>query len=134
MTTFETVKQKAANFISYGAENLLACPTIYLAIASTEKPEQVVRQRLEELNESQKNEVYGKVWELAKMQDPTINGNHWGEHHAFDNIERLSKALHRLGFLEKDHLHPLKCLPFSFGKEESAPNTSLWVKSLEKIL
>ena len=116
MIFLETIKEQSDNFIGFASENLHTCLTVYLATAPLEKPEHVVRQRLQYLSEPQKNEVYGKVWELAKMQDPTINGDNWGKNHAFDNIDRLCKALHRLGFFEKDHLHSLKCLPFDFGE------------------
>ncbi len=116
MIFLEALKAKTDDLMSYAANTLHTCDTIYLATAPLEKSEQVVRQRFQELNESEKNGVYGKVWELAKMEDPTISGEDWGKNHAFDSIDRLCKALHRLGCFEKNNLHPLKCLPFGFGE------------------
>ncbi len=48
-------------------------------------------EKFENLSQTQKNRVYGKIWELAgrpKTHDPK-----WGEHHAFDNMLRFVDAL-----------------------------------------
>ena len=70
------------------------------------------------LNDAQKGEVYNKIWELAKMQDPRIDGARWGEENWNTDPVRLAKALHRLGFLEEaPHLqHPVTCLTYDFGE------------------
>lgn len=114
---FEIVKYGFAKLVSANAEFWHPPSEAYLATDSLPaKTERVLRERLDQLNPGQKNQVYGKVWELAKMLDPRIDGNTWGEIHAFDNLDRLTKALHRTGFLGNGHLHPLKCLPFEFGE------------------
>src|SRR5580692_141673 len=116
---FESMKATAAFLTSCVAEQLCTGSNIYLATGPIEgdfKIEKVIRERLETLEPQQKEQVYGKVWELAKMQDPRIDGSHWGEEHAFDNLERLAQALNRLGLLGEDNLHRLPCLSFEFGE------------------
>jgi hypothetical protein len=58
-------------------------------------PEQVIHQQFNSLNQQEKEMVYNKIWELAKMKDPRITGLKWGEEHALEDLQRLTKALHR---------------------------------------
>lgn len=84
-----------------------------------ERVAEIARVRFAEIsNDEERNRVYEKVWELAKMQDSTIDGFRWGETHVFDDMNRLATALHRLGLLidEENHLHPLPCLSYEFGE------------------
>jgi hypothetical protein len=126
MTSFpsfdlERLKSRAATFLSAVGNNLCAGPTQYLATAPL-RPDQniayIVSNCFQFLNENQKGQVYGKVWELAKMQDPRIGGDDWGRQNAFVDPERLAKAMHRLGFLNKDLdiRHEVKCLSSAFGE------------------
>lgn len=118
-TAFEYVKGGFARFVSTAAEYCNPTSCTYLAtgpVAIHSKTEKVLRDCLDRLKTSQKHQVYGKVWELAKMHNPSIEGADWGEAHAFEDSDRLSKALHRLGFLEPDNLHVINCLPFEFGE------------------
>jgi hypothetical protein len=56
-----------------------------------------VRESFEGLDETQKNGVYGRVYELARTQRGAQVQNfaisNWGEVHAFDNILRLIDAM-----------------------------------------
>lgn len=47
--------------------------------------------KLERLPQEKKNEVYGKVWELAGK--PITKDWQWGEHLALDNLTRLADAM-----------------------------------------
>src|ERR1700722_18310334 len=101
-TAFEYIKAGVAQFVSTVAEYTYPPSNIHLATGPVDfqtKEEKILRACLEKLNTSDKDKVYGKVWELAKMQDPRIGGSNWGEVNAFTDLTRLAKALHRLGFL-----------------------------------
>lgn len=118
-TAFEFVKDGLARLISSTAEHYYSTFNAYLATSPVDveiKTEKILRDSLEKLDVFQKQQVYGKVWEVAKMQNPCIEGANWGEVHAFDDLNRLAKALNRLGFLGSDNLHPVNCLPFGFGE------------------
>ena len=121
MNFFENVKIGVSKFTSYIIEKNISTDTLYLATgpvdyASQEKTESVLKNCFDKLTLEQKGSVYGKVWELAKMKDPRVEGEKWGEENAFKEDNRLAQALHRLGFLGKTDLHPLQCLPFGFGE------------------
>ncbi len=85
---------------------------------SSLKTEEVIRPIFDALSPDRKDLVYGKIWELAKMEDPTISGDKWGENHAFDDIPRLAKALRRLGFFtnQQTDLHSITILSHAFGE------------------
>ncbi len=72
-----------------------------------EPPEFLRAQTLEvfaSLDLAQRNCVYGKVYELAKMEDARIHGYQWGQVHVLDDIPRLNVALHRLGFFARGNV------------------------------
>ena len=52
------------------------------------------------------------------MENPSIEGDRWGELHAFDDTSRLATAMHRTGLFNalKEQLAPVRCLPFGFGE------------------
>lgn len=112
-------KNGVASAARYIAEYQQGTDTRYLAIRSIDSSstqEDVLKSCFNHLNVDQQNQVYGKVWELAKMIDPRIDGTDWGKENAFKDFERLAKALHRLGFLGETGLHKVNCLPFGFGE------------------
>ncbi len=116
---FEQLKHYVGKAVSSFVESTTQTTTFYLPkgpLDSSLKAEGVVRSHFERLSTTDKNQVHGKVWELAKMEDPRIQGLRWGEEHAFDNIERLAKAMQRLGFLGQDNIHPIPCLSFEVGE------------------
>lgn len=112
----EFAKHATGIIASFAAEKYHPPSNLFLAIGPVGQTELAVKEVFSRLNTSKREEVYGKVWELAKMHDPRIDGPNWGELHAFDNIDRLAKAMHRLGLLGTSHLHSLPCLPFGFGE------------------
>jgi hypothetical protein len=117
--SFEALKKTVGSLASTFAEHIQKPSTIFLAKGSAEsnlKVEGAVKGYFANLSIAQKQEVYGKVWELAKMLDPRIEGEKWGEDHVYDNTERLASALHRLGFFGDYNLVSLRCLPFGFGE------------------
>lgn len=118
---FESLKNGFAIALSHIVEGVIETDTIYLATGpvdytSQEKVGSVLKNLLGQLSLQQKGTVYGKVWELAKMKDPRIQGEKWGEENAYQDEKRLAQALHRLGFFGVRHLYPLKCLSFEFGE------------------
>lgn len=52
------------------------------------------------------------------MQDSRIGGHEWGRHNALNDLERLTKALHGLGFLQQglSVRHTVPCLSAAFGE------------------
>ncbi len=119
MSLFEGVKYFISFGISYYAHNNQPLETFHLPTSPLDpnlKVEQVLKSRLGQLNTDKKNEVFEKVWELAKMQDPCIHGWNWGENHAFDDLNRLAEALRRTGVIDLNHTYPMRCLPFEFGE------------------
>lgn len=54
--------------------------------------EESIRWLLHELPETQRNRVYGQIYEMA--DSPNQNDPQWGEHHARDNYARLADAIH----------------------------------------
>ncbi len=124
-TWFDTIKSGVSYLTSTVAERIFVPSTLFLAknsftqdLTSGTNVSEIAQKRFNELSGSQKGEVYGKVWELAKMRDPRIGGERWGETHIFEDSNRLASALHRLGFLSdnRNSLHAVSCLPFSFGE------------------
>ena len=118
---FEGAKSFAAYVISSVAEHFYQAPHVYLpraALPSELTTEDVVRRKMSDLSSSQKNQVYGKVYELAKMEDPTVGGHNWGQEHAYDSFPRLSLALDRTGLFHQRRLHlaTVRCLSFDFGE------------------
>ncbi len=113
---FEAVKGYAARAVSSVAEYVYGCETHYIPKGPVAQVEAVVRARFEALEPDQKNRIYGKVWELAKMHNTRADGDKWGEEHVFDDISRLGKAMHRLGYFSQETVHPVACLPHSFGE------------------
>lgn len=117
---FETLKSFAASGASTVANQCFYGPTIYLATApltmNSDRTQEFVRGCFERLGPEQKGQLYGKVWELAKMQDPRIGGHNWGQENALKDDQRLAKALHRLGFLDHGQRHPVSCLSAAFGE------------------
>lgn len=67
------------------------------------------------LSQKQKELVYGKIWELGKLEDCRISGDRWGEENALKDSGRLLKALHRLGLLENKGLCRMPCLALPPG-------------------
>ncbi len=115
----ESIKTAFGRVVSSFVECVYPTSTIYLETGPVDlelRTEAALTQRFNQLGQEQKNQVYGKVWELAKMLDPRIHGANWGEEHALEDSERLAKALHKLGLLTINNLHPLKCLPFGVGE------------------
>ena len=118
-TAFEYVKAGFAQAVSTIAEYTSPPSNVHLATGPVDprsKEEAILRAFLQQLSTSQKNQVYGKVWELAKMQNHRIEGNNWGEINAFTDPTRLAQALHRLGFFGTENLHSFGCLPSGFGE------------------
>ncbi len=118
----ELTKSSIAFGCSSLANRLFSGPTVHLAtgalaIQPDENIYNIVHNCFQQLNDSQKGEVYGKVWELAKMQDPRVDGLNWGQEHIFDDLPRLAKALHRLGFLKMEpNPRTIPSLSFAFGE------------------
>lgn len=112
----EGLKSIAARAASWTAERLFGTETVYLATGSSQATDEKIIEVFGALSSDQKKQVYGKVYELAKMKDATIGGPNWGEENATRNVERLKKALHRCSLLENDNLHLVKCLPFNIGE------------------
>ncbi len=119
---FESLKSLGSSLSSTIAYAFYTDTPIYLATGAltlqSDNIHNIVNECFQNLSQNQKYQVYGKVWELAKMIDPRIEGLNWGEEHAFDDLQRLAKALHRLGFLnyDKDVRHEVPCLSSSFGE------------------
>lgn len=115
----EFAKHSLAAVTSFAAEQLCHSAPLLLATGSIDealKTNAVLRERFKKLNTDQKDCVYHKVWELAKKDDPRIDGYQWGQEHAFDDLERLAKAMHRCGFLGMENVYPMTCLPYEFGE------------------
>jgi hypothetical protein len=121
MSIFEHAKTLFAYVISSIAEKIYTTNIIFLPKTSPlalSVDESIVRSHFDGLSLPQKDQVYGKIWELTKMLDPTINGANWGQQHVFDHIPRLSAALNRLGFFpgQTQNMMEIPCLPQSFGE------------------
>ncbi len=122
LAAFELAKSALATVCSKFANTFFYGHTIYLATGTLDPLDQTIKQIaqdcFEKLNEDQKNRVYDKVGELAKMQDPSIGGITWGKDHAQDDPQRLIKALHRLGLLNHNPDLRIKvpCLSFYVGE------------------
>ena len=110
---FESVKGYAARAVSSVAEYVYGCETEYIPKGPVA---QVERAAFEALGADQKNRVYAKVWELAKMDDTRVEGDKWGEKHVFDDHARLTRAMHRLGFGSQNSGHAVAYLPHRFGE------------------
>jgi hypothetical protein len=120
ISVFEGAKNLLSYVISYCANTIYSDKIVFLPNNPLHQTteERIVRRQFEELSHPQKNEVYNKIWELAKMQDPQISGDRWGEEHAFDSLPRLSIALDRLGFFRSNNNPPIpvRCLSPAFGE------------------
>lgn len=115
----ESLKAAFGRVVSWFVECVYPTSTIYLETGPVDlqfRTATALTKLFNQLGVEQKNQVYGKIWELAKMLDPRIHGASWGEEHALEDSERLAKALHKLGLLNINNLHPLKCLPFGVGE------------------
>lgn len=88
---------------------------IDLTIDQSTLPEQLTR-----LPQHHQNLVFGKVWELAKMEDATVDGVRWGEKHSLDSLPRLQKAMHRLGLLDRSGVVEIEYLTVGAGASYSA--------------
>jgi hypothetical protein len=117
---FESLKGAAAYGCSTLGNQCFYGPTIYLATAPLtlghELNQEVIRNCFAKLTDPQKGQVYGKVWELAKMQDPRIKGDKWGQENVFKDDTRLANALQRLGFLNYGKSHAVSMLSSAFGE------------------
>jgi hypothetical protein len=113
---FEAVKGYAARAVSSIAETVYECETHYLPKGPVARVKAGIKKAFVALEPEHKNRVYGKVWELAKMQDNRAEGHQWGAQHVFDDLSRLATAMQRLGLLKSAKLHPVSCLPHSFGE------------------
>jgi hypothetical protein len=119
---FERAKGFAGTIASTAAEWKYPPSTMFLAkysIREDLKVPEFVLPRFQNLPEQDKNSVYGKIWELAKKDDPRIEGEDWGKDHASENTERLANAMQRLGFFKAEdraNIHEFNCLPFAFGE------------------
>ena len=117
---FEIAKHTVALGCNALASFFDSSSTIYLATGHVDSHdiEQIARKCFGELSLLQKDQVYGKIWELAKMHDCRIGGEKWGEINAQENFPRLAQALHRLGFLNHrtDLRREVSCLSAHMGE------------------
>ncbi|MFS8564064.1 MAG: hypothetical protein LVR00_07030 [Rhabdochlamydiaceae bacterium] len=125
----------AKALVGYAAStvaDIFYADTAYLQIRPSPAQSLLVIQRAFKAAQEQQKEhqVYHKVWEIAKMEDPTISGLDWGQHHAFENLERLQQALCRLGFLPSEDVRSFNMLSPGFG--EGGPLGSQYFSLSEK--
>src|SRR5579872_5456280 len=93
---FEAAKFFVGFAVSTVADALCASDIHLQTKFTPARAKEELQKAFDSLTPEQKNRLYGKVWELGKMEDPRIHGLTWGQDHAFDNLERLEKALCRL--------------------------------------
>lgn len=120
-TILENAKSAVSYTLSCVMETIYSTNNFFLTKNFLYTPgtvdEGLVRRQFNNLSPQQQGQVYNKVWELAKMEDPRIEGLNWGRDHTFDNIPRVTTALNRLGFLPASpDAAPIRCLPASFGE------------------
>ncbi|KAJ1530011.1 hypothetical protein HK096_009000 [Nowakowskiella sp. JEL0078] len=117
---FETVKDSVGRNAQWVSKYMYGTSVVYLELRTYPFVLGLsqLKSKVDSLSRTEQYSLYSKIWELGKMHDPRITGWQWGEEHVFDDLERLTAAMHRLGFfgIDLESLYSIECMLFSFGE------------------
>jgi hypothetical protein len=112
-----SLKSLPSHAVKAAAEGIYGTATVYLELRpQPAASERTCREVAETLSGDERDALHNKVWELAKLGDPRVHGERWGEHHAFDDLHRLGAAMRRLGLLTGEGMYRVQYMPFRFGE------------------